>query len=445
MGAVHQCNVINANFDQSLNQIHHMVLAAGKSFNEVYTFREMLKQEDKKDFVEAMVKEIEDHEKRNHWEVVKRSSVPGGMKTIQSIWAFKRKRFPSGIIQKHKARICAHGGMQQWGVNYWETYAPVVNWISIRFLLVLSEIVGLETKAIDFVLAFPQADLDVPVYMEIPMGMQVPGSNYDREHVLLLKKNLYGLKQASANWYDMLKTALHLRGFKESVADPCVFIKGSAQGKSDGREYQCNGRDQCNGAALTTASGMHQIISSFKERSNNVIVLAYVDDCIILSRDKNSLEMFVETLRLGPEKFEFTDEGTLTKYLGIEIEKLPGWTGFTMTQPFLIERIINAVNIDTRMCKSRPTPAVCPLLSRDEDGPERKHSWNYRMLTGMLGYLQYTTRPDIVMATHQCASRVAINEFINKRVYFGAQFIQFILKGHSLLKINWTINWEKAP
>ena len=46
-----------------------------------------------------------------------------------------------------------------------------------------------------------------------------------REYVLLLKKNLYGLKQASANWHDMLKSALQLIGFNESVADPCVFIK----------------------------------------------------------------------------------------------------------------------------------------------------------------------------------------------------------------------------
>ena len=70
--------------------------------------------------------------------------------------------------------------MQQWGVNYWETYAPVVNWISIRFLLVLGEIVGLESQTIDFVLAFPQADLDVPVHMELPLGMEIPGAAYEK-------------------------------------------------------------------------------------------------------------------------------------------------------------------------------------------------------------------------------------------------------------------------
>jgi len=172
---VHKCNVIHSNFDGTANEIHHMVLAAGKSNNETYTFREMLKQDDAAEFIKAMKKEAEDHERGNHWQVVPRSSIPPHTKIIQAIWSFKRKRFPDGSLNKYKARLCAHGGMQQWGVNYWETYAPVVNWISVRFLLILSELSGLESRAIDFVLAFPQAPLDVPVYMELPLGMEIEG------------------------------------------------------------------------------------------------------------------------------------------------------------------------------------------------------------------------------------------------------------------------------
>ena len=74
-----------------------------------------------------------------------------------------------------------------------------------------------------------------------------------------------------------------------------------------------------------------------------------------------------------------------------------------MSQPFLIERILHAVDIDTRMTMGRSTPAVEPVLGRDDSGPEQKCSWNYRKLVDMLGYLQYTTRPDLAMATHQCA------------------------------------------
>ena len=76
--------------------------------------------------------------------------------------------------------------------------------------------------------------------------------------------------------------------------------------------------------------------------------------------------------------------------MGVDIERLPDNYEFSMTQPYLIERIIDAENIDSRMTNSRPTPAVGTLLTRDEDGPERNHDWKNRTLTGMFGYLQDT-------------------------------------------------------
>ena len=82
--------MVNANFDGTFNEIHHMVLAAGKANNDCYTFREMLKEDDAAEFIEAMKVEVTAHETRDHWEVVKRSSVPYGTKTIQAIWSFKR-------------------------------------------------------------------------------------------------------------------------------------------------------------------------------------------------------------------------------------------------------------------------------------------------------------------------------------------------------------------
>ena len=89
------------------------------------------------------------------------------MKTIQAIWSFKCKRYPDGTLNKHKAQLCVHGGMQQWGVSYWEAYSPVVNMLIVRLLLALCNIHGLESKSIDFILAFPQADLDVDIWMEL--------------------------------------------------------------------------------------------------------------------------------------------------------------------------------------------------------------------------------------------------------------------------------------
>jgi hypothetical protein len=110
--------------------------------------------------------------------------MPENTKTIMSIWSFKHKRYPDGTLNKHKACLCAHGVMQTWGTNYWETYAPVVNWASVRLLLAVTKIHGLPSKSINFVLAFPQADLEVPVYMELPFGFDAPLNENRKLYVL---------------------------------------------------------------------------------------------------------------------------------------------------------------------------------------------------------------------------------------------------------------------
>ena len=74
---------------------------------------------------------INDHEAHCHWDLMLFTDLPLGLKTIMAIWSFKRKRFPDGMLNKHKARLCAHGGQQTWGQDYWANYAPVVAWASV--------------------------------------------------------------------------------------------------------------------------------------------------------------------------------------------------------------------------------------------------------------------------------------------------------------------------
>ena len=95
----------------------------------------------------------------------------------------------------------------------------------------------------------------------------------------------------------------------------------------------------------------------------------------------------------------------MSTYLGVDINHLPDSKGFNLSQPFLISRIIEALNFNPTTTKGARgnTPVSYPLLSKDHEGPIRKADWKYRSVIGMLGYLQGTTRPDIAMATHQCA------------------------------------------
>jgi hypothetical protein len=170
---MHYEEAVELNVDGSINTTHPFSFATTTANNEAYHFHQAMQEDDREEFIAAMIKELEDHTKNNHWVLVARDKI-GDMPTIKAIWSFKRKRRPDGSLLKHKARLCAHGGMQVYGVNFWDTYAPVVNWISIRMMLTLSVIHKLYTTSIDFTLAFPQADADVEIYMEIPIGCEVP-------------------------------------------------------------------------------------------------------------------------------------------------------------------------------------------------------------------------------------------------------------------------------
>ena len=106
-----------------------------------------MKQGDKLAFIDAVEKEISDHEKGGHWSIVHRDNLPNKARPIKAIWCFKRKRKPDGKLLNHKSRLCAHGGMQQWGDSYWEAYSPVVNMLSVRLILAIVKLHNLDSKA----------------------------------------------------------------------------------------------------------------------------------------------------------------------------------------------------------------------------------------------------------------------------------------------------------
>ena len=87
--------------------------------------------------------------------------------------------------------------MQQWGDSYLETYSPVANMLSVRLILAIAKIHNIDSKSIDFVLAFPQADFKEDIWTQLSVGFQIDGqteAKSDKCYVLKLNKNLYGLK-----------------------------------------------------------------------------------------------------------------------------------------------------------------------------------------------------------------------------------------------------------
>ena len=316
---------------------------------------------------------------------------------LMMIWSFKRKRRPDGTLTKYKARLCCHGGQQELGVNYWNTYAPVVSWSSIRILMTLARLHNLYTKSVDFVQAFPQADVKVNIYLHNPPGVIL--SNTNGETVLKLLKNLYGLKDAGLTWYEHLTKGLNDMGFVPTQSDPCIYVKGS-----------------------------------------NIIII-YVDDCCIMSRNEEEAMKIYRDLE--SHGFRVTDEGTMEVYLGLQIDSHDD-NSFTVSQPFLVDRIIETIRgmKDAKIAKS---PAVTTdILTKDVNGTPRKETWNYRSLIGMLNYLVNCTLPDLAYAGHQCARFCADPKSSHEQAVKRIIRYLLYLKRHKRLGIRYRPNIMKS-
>ena len=93
---------------------------------------------------------------------------------MDAVWAMKRKRdIKTRKVTKYKARLNVHGGQQEYRVNYFDTYAPVVTWTSVRLILVMAILNAWATRQVDFVMAYPQADIEFDLYMHLPHGVQM--------------------------------------------------------------------------------------------------------------------------------------------------------------------------------------------------------------------------------------------------------------------------------
>ena len=173
-----------------------------------------------------MVDEVAAHTNNGHWRLLLKSDVPTGIKILPSVWAMKRKRrIATQQVYKWKARLNIHGGKQEYGVNYWETYAATLAWPPIRFMLTMALIKSWHTRQIDFTLAYPQADVECDLYMELPKGFEVNANS--NHYCLQIIKNIYGQKQAGRTWALHLKRGLLSIGFVQSLADNCIFYKGT--------------------------------------------------------------------------------------------------------------------------------------------------------------------------------------------------------------------------
>ena len=153
---------------------------------------------------------------------------PENVKPIGCRWVFVRKKNENNEIVRYKARLVAQGFSQRLDIDYEETYSPVMDAITFRYLIHLAVSEGLEMHLMDVVTTYLYGSIDSDIYMKILEGFTLHEAKFSKPrgmYSIKLQRSLYGLKQSGRMWYNCLSTYLLKEEYVNNSIFPFVFIK----------------------------------------------------------------------------------------------------------------------------------------------------------------------------------------------------------------------------
>jgi hypothetical protein len=140
--------------------------------HDVLTHAQMKRQVDADKFIEAKKPEIEGLMEICTFEFIHKTKLPAKTRYLDIIWTYRRKRRPYGSLKKYKARLCVNNSRQIQSTYYTESFAPILQWSTIRMVNTLTLMHNLKGKQIDFTQAFTQAKLKEDIYLRVPVGFE---------------------------------------------------------------------------------------------------------------------------------------------------------------------------------------------------------------------------------------------------------------------------------
>jgi hypothetical protein len=144
--------------NETIEELYPRILAAKANDEDNPSWDSAMNGPQKEGYWDAMKSELKTlTEKMHAWDIVEREP---WMNILPSTWTLKCKRYPDGLIKRLKARFCARGDRQQKEVDYFETYAPVVNWKTVRIMLIISILLDLKKIQVDYTADFLHAEID---------------------------------------------------------------------------------------------------------------------------------------------------------------------------------------------------------------------------------------------------------------------------------------------
>lgn len=339
---------------------------------------EAIKSHNGEKWVDAMKEELASFEANETWSLV---DLPVGRKPIKTMWVFKTKRAEDGTVVRHKARLVAKGCSQIEGIDYGETFSPVVRYGSIRILIALAAQRGLDIDQMDAVSAYLQGTLNEDIYTRQPEGFD-DGTG----RVCKLHKAMYGLKQSGREWNRCLDAALLSFGLKKSDEDPCVYF----------------------------AAG------------GDLIVAIYVDDFLIFFKDptiRDELKLKLST------KFHMKDMGRARTCVGMTIDYERDF--ISISQETYANDVLKRFGMAD--CKSVGSPCdPSQKLISGSDELDGEADVPYREAVGSLLFLVQGTRPDLAFAVSNVSR---FNDKHNSTHWVAVKRIMRYLRGTSGYRI----------
>ncbi|KAE9052590.1 Retrovirus-related Pol polyprotein from transposon TNT 1-94 [Phytophthora rubi] len=330
------------------------VLLERDGIKEPVTVEEAMSSPYWREWWQAIEEELRAISKNATWEVV---DIPTDGNVISAKWVFKLKFDNKGELERFKARLVGRGFTQKFGIDFAETFAPVLKIASLRFIVALASLWHAVIRQGDVPNAYLRADLDRPIYMRAPTGLQIP-----KGKCLLLRKSLYGLKQSGKLWNDTIHRYLLELGFSRSQLDPCLY---------------------------------------FRWHEDKLTVLGlYVDDVVVVSQRESDSDW---TMRKLADQFQIKDLGPAKKCLGINIEQ--------SDRGIYLHQTANIDGLLTKCGMENGRPVTTPMEStRDLHGEDSEPFYDtsiMRETIGSLLWISNCTRPDITMPVNYLARFVS--------------------------------------
>ena len=344
------------------------------------TYKQAVSSPDAKFWNGGIDAEVHSIRKHNTWRLVFRKSA-GDRRVFTTRWIFNKKfkvDEKGNSVPFAKGRCVVRGFQQVQGVDYDETFAPVVKYASIRALCAEVAKQDLELEQMDVVTAFLDGDIDEDIYIEIPEGFEI--TKEDVAHLNLpddvdiksldlvckLDKSMYGTKQAPRCWNKKINSVLAGElGFTRSEGDPCLYVRNTDEGV--------------------------------------IMIALYVDDLLIAAKSKSQTSWVKKMLN---DRFDMKDLGEAKVCLGLEITRDRENRKLWLTQESYMEKIVDRFGMSDS--KPVPTPMEEPksLDARLEVITENDNdaiNIPYREAIGSLMYLMMGSRPDIAYAVGKLA------------------------------------------